>query len=95
MLFGIICLGLTAHFVHHAIQGKHGLEARSRLIERNTVLQRETAGLEAVRARLERDRRLLDQPEPDRDLVDEVAREQLGFARPGDVVIVTSPPADR
>ena len=91
MLVGIFCLGLTAHFVHHAIQGRHGLEARSRLIARHTVLQRETAGLEVVRARLERDRRLLDQPVPDADLVEEIAREQLGFARPGDIVVMTTP----
>ena len=74
------------YFAHHAINGKRGLEARSRLIERSRQLEPEIERLEAVRARLERDVRLLDTRDP--DIVEELANEILGFARPGDRVVV-------
>ena len=83
----LLCLGLTAYFVHHAINGRHGFEARSRLIERSALLEFEINSLEAVRAKLERDVALLATQKPDPDLVEEIAREMLGFVRPGDQVL--------
>jgi len=82
----LLCLGLTAYFAHHAIYGRHGLEARSRLIERSALLEFEIKGLEAVRAKLERDVALLSPDKPDPDIVEEIAREVLGFAYPDDFV---------
>ena len=84
----LLCLGLTAYFVHHAINGRHGFEARSRLIERSALLEFEIKSLEAVRAKLERDVALLSPQKPDSDLVEEVAREVLGFVRPDDAVLI-------
>src|SRR5690554_2059272 len=78
------CLTVSAYFVHHTITGKHGLEARSRLIERSRVLEREAAGLEAVRAELRRDVLLLRPDPPHPDMVEEIAMGVLGMARPGD-----------
>jgi cell division protein FtsB len=83
----LLCLGLTAYFVHHAINGRHGFEVRSRLIERSALLEFEIKSLEAVRAKLERDVALLTPDNPDPDLVEEISREVLGFVRPGDIVI--------
>ena len=83
----LLCLGLTAYFVHHAINGRHGFEARSRLIERSALLEFEINSLEAVRAKLERDVALLATQKPDPDLVEEIAREMLGFVRPSDQVL--------
>jgi cell division protein FtsB len=83
----LLCLGLTAYFAHHAILGRHGLETRSRLIERSALLEFEIKSLEAVRAKLERDVALLSPEQPDPDLVEEIAREVLGFVRPDDVVV--------
>ena len=82
----LLCLGLTAYFAHHAIYGRHGLEARSRLIERSTLLEFEIKSLEAVRAKLEHDVALLSPDTPDPDMVEEIAREILGFAHPDDFV---------
>lgn len=82
------CLLLQAYFIHHTITGKHGFEARSRLIERSTVVEREVAGLETVRSVLQRDVLLLRPDQPHSDLVEEVAMGVLGMARPGDVVIL-------
>ena len=83
----LLCLAFTAYFAHHAIHGRHGLEARSRLIERSNLLDFEIRSLEAVRAKIERDVALLEPELPNPDLVEEIAREVLGFVRPGDRVI--------
>jgi cell division protein FtsB len=84
----LLCLGLTAYFVHHAINGRHGFEVRSRLIERSALLEFEINSLEAVRAKLERDVALLSPDQPDADLVEEIAREVLGFVRPADAIVM-------
>jgi cell division protein FtsB len=83
----LLCLGLTAYFAHHAIYGRHGLEARSRLIERSALLEFEIKSLEAVRAKLVHDVVLLTPDKPDKDLVEEAAREVLGFAHPDDFIV--------
>jgi cell division protein FtsB len=80
-------LGLTAYFVHHAINGRHGFEVRSKLIERSAPLEFEIKSLEAVRAKLERDVALLSPTKPDPDLVEAIAREVLGFVRPQEQVL--------
>jgi len=87
----LLCLGLTAYFVHHAINGRHGFEVRSRLIERSALLEFEIKSLEAVRAKLRRDVALLSAPKPDPDLVEEISREVLGFVRPDDQLLTKQP----
>ena len=67
----LLCLGLTAYFAYHAINGRHGLEARKSLIERSSLLEFEVKSLEAVRAKLERDVALLAPDLPDPDMVEE------------------------
>lgn len=84
----LFCLGLMAYFGHHAVYGRHGLEARTRLIERSSLLAFETRSLEAVRAKLERDVALLSPTKPHPDLIEEVARDVLGFVKSDDIVIV-------
>jgi cell division protein FtsB len=90
ILVSLFCLFALGYFAYHAIVGKRGLEARSRLIERSGQLEPEIERLEALRARLERDVRLLDARDP--DIVEELAIEILGFARPGDRVVVAPMP---
>ena len=87
ILVSLFCLFALGYFAYHAIVGKRGLEARSRLIERSRQLEPEIGRLEALRARLERDVRLLDIRDP--DIVEELANEILGFARPDDRIVVT------
>src|SRR6185503_13991856 len=75
ILVSLLCLLALAYFVYHAIVGKRGLEARSRLIERSRQLEPEIGRLEALRARLERDVRLLDIRDP--DIVEELEAPDL------------------
>src|SRR5262245_9287256 len=87
-LVSVCCLLAIGYFAYHAVSGKRGWEARSRLIQRAGVLEHEIERLKAARARLGGDVRLLDAGDP--DLVEELAIETLGFARPGDRVVIFS-----
>lgn len=89
----LLCIGFTAYFAYHTLNGRHGLDARDRLLERESALQFEIQSLEAVRAKLERDVALLRPDLPDPDFVEEIAREVLGFAHPRDRVVVDNSPA--
>jgi cell division protein FtsB len=86
-LVSLCCLLAIGYFAYHATSGRRGYEARSRLIQRAGVLEGEIARLEAARGRLALDVRLLEAGDP--DLVEELAIDRLGFARPGDRVLVT------
>ncbi len=88
LLVVLACLGLTGYFGYHAVSGRHGLEARSRLQERGPTLKRELADLAGTRERLEREVALLTVEPPSPDLVEEIARELLGFVLPSEVVWV-------
>jgi cell division protein FtsB len=91
ILVSLACCCALAYVAYHAISGKRGLEARSRMIERSRQLEPEIERLEAVRARLENDVRLLNARDP--DLIAELAIGLLGFAPVGSRVIVASPAA--
>ncbi len=84
----LVCLCLTTYFAYHAVQGRHGLDARSKLLVRSATLERELSALGSVQARLEREIALLSEADPDPDLVDELSRAMLGFARPGDRLLM-------
>ncbi len=86
----LCCLALSAYFAHHAIHGRYGLEAKNKLMERSSLLDFEISSLEAVRSKLARDVALLSPELPDADLVEEVARDTLGFATPTDRILLQS-----
>jgi cell division protein FtsB len=77
-----------AYFGHHAVHGRHGLEARTRLLERSELLRFAAQSLEAQRQKLQRDVALLTPAKPHPDLVEELARDVLGFVKSDDVVIL-------
>lgn len=83
-------LALTTYFAHHALNGSHGLQARHRLTERASMLERDVARLEAVRAKLKRDVALLAPEQPDSDMISTIAAEVLGYVA-SDAVIVVPP----
>jgi cell division protein FtsB len=83
----LACLSSSAYFVYHAIRGRHGLEARNQLIERSNLLEFEIKSLEAVRAKLERDVALLAPEIPNPDLIEELARDILGYVHPKDHIL--------
>lgn len=86
-LVSLLCLGLTTYFVYHTIHGRHGFEARKILIERSSLLDFEIKSLDAERLALERDVALLEPALPNADIVEETARDVLGFADPRDKIL--------
>jgi cell division protein FtsB len=82
----LACLGLTAYFGFHAVNGRHGLDARQRIVQRLPQVERDLARLDAERALLRRDVALLSPELPSRDMVEEIARDVLGFVLPTEIV---------
>jgi cell division protein FtsB len=83
----LACLTATGYFSYHVRYGRHGIEARSELIERSALLDFEIRSLETVRSKLERDVALLRPEVPNSDLVEEIARDVLGYVRSDDKII--------
>lgn len=87
----LACLTSSAYFGYHALHGRHGLDARNRLIERASLLDFEIKSLETVRDKLNRDVALLAPDTPDPDMVEEIARDVLGYVHPQDVLVANVP----
>jgi len=81
------CWVTTGYFTYHAINGRHGFEARVRMIERSSMLEFEIKSLEAVRSHLARDIALLRPDTPAPDMVEEIARDVLGYSYPNDTIL--------
>jgi cell division protein FtsB len=84
----LACLSLTAYFAYHIRYGRHGLEARSELQERSALLDFEIKGLDTVRTKLRHDVALLSPEIPNADIVEEIARDVLGYVRADDKIVV-------
>jgi len=82
------CVALTAYFAYHIRYGRHGLEARAQLTERSALVDFEIKGLESVRTKLRHDVALLSPEIPNADIVEETARDMLGYVRSDDKIIV-------
>lgn len=80
-------LALIAYFAFHAISGNHGLLALRDLNAEFQVLKLEAAVTAGQRARLEADVSRMRRDNLDPALLDERARDVLGFARRDEVVI--------
>lgn len=83
----LACLSATAYFAHHARYGRHGFEARAQLLERSALLDFEIKSLDTVRSKLERDVALLTPELANPDIVEEIAREVLGYVHPNDRIV--------
>lgn len=87
LLVLLCCLTATAYFVYHARHGRHGLDVRAQLVERMALLDFEIKGLDRVRSKLRRDVALLSPEIPNADLVEEIARDVLGYVRPSETIL--------
>lgn len=83
------CLSATAYCTYYAVYGRHGLQARSALAERADLVEFEIRSLQTVRARLAHDVALLAADPPDPDMVEEIARDVLGYVHPDDRIVIT------
>ncbi|ROT95827.1 FtsB family cell division protein [Histidinibacterium lentulum] len=78
---------LSAYFVFAAVQGDYGLFRRAEIAAEARALEVELALLEGEVARMENLTRRLSDEYLDLDLLDERARDVLGFIRADEVVI--------
>lgn len=84
----VICLVMLGYFGFHAVEGKHGLEARAVLLKRASELEDRLARLEVERLRLVRNVDLLRNDRIDPDMLAEQARRLLVMTHPDDIVLV-------
>lgn len=82
-----VSLCLSGYFAYHTVSGRYGLEVRDKLVLRVSILEFETASLEKIKSRLSKDIALLSPEKPDADLVQEIARDHLGYVHPNERVI--------
>jgi cell division protein FtsB len=82
-----ICIALAAFFVYHAFQGDRGVLAMNRLNAEIELAKLALAKSDKKRQHLENRVSLVRPDGVDRDLLSELARQQLGMVHPDDIVI--------
>jgi cell division protein FtsB len=84
----LLGLSLVAYFGYHAVSGSRGLLAWREVSAELATSQQELDQVRAERVALERKVERLRPESLDRDLIDELARKQLSFVEPLDVLIL-------
>ena len=88
ILWPLLLMAVLAYFADLAWQGRAGLAEERVLAAREAALTAELAALRQRRARLDARVRALRADPRDLDLLDEVARRNLGYMRPDELVLV-------
>ena len=84
----LACLAVVTYLAHHAFVGERGIYTHLRLEKKAEELSAELGRLEVERERLERRIALIDNDNPDPDMLDERARAVLNFAHPDEITIL-------
>jgi cell division protein FtsB len=84
----VVGLGLAAYFGYHAVDGSRGLFAWREVNADLEASRQELERLRAERRRLEQRVMRLRHDSLDPDLIDELARKELSFVEPLDVIIL-------
>jgi cell division protein FtsB len=90
LLLHAVAASLIGYFALQAFQGNYGLEARKGYEEDITRLTRERDELQSERKELERHVALLRPESIDPDMVEELARRDLGFAGSNDLLMINT-----
>ena len=84
----VVGLSLAAYFSYHAVNGSRGLFAWREVSAELEASQRELDRLRAERRTVEQKVMRLRHDSLDPDLIDELARKELSFVEPLDVIIL-------
>ena len=84
----LVGFGLAAYFGYHAVNGSRGLFAWREVDAQLETSRHELENLRAERQSLEQRVRRLRHNSLDPDLIDELARKELSFVEPLDVIIL-------
>lgn len=83
-----VCMALLGYFAWHGYKGPRGYPFHDTLAVEAASLVEKHAAVEKQRLYLENKVALIRPESIDPDLLDELARSQLGMAAPGDVVVI-------
>ncbi len=87
LMLPLVLILVGAYFTFTAVQGNYGLFQRIQISAERDALQAELAMLEAETAEMEILTRRLSDDYLDLDLLDEQARDMLGYVRADEVVL--------
>ena len=86
----IVCVALLGYFAWHAFHGPRGFGYEKTISAQAKDLGAKLDQLRSERERLDKRVELMRPDSIDPDMLDELARANLGFAKPGDLVITTA-----
>jgi len=89
LIVTVVCLALLGFFAWHAFKGPRGFAHEAALEARAEKLATDLGALRAERKRLDRRVALMRPDSIDPDMLDELARTELGYVKAGDLVLVT------
>jgi cell division protein FtsB len=92
LIVPVIALGFSGYFAWHGWHGSFGIEARRQLAVEAKRLDAELDKVKAERKVVERRVALLSSASLESDMLDERAREILGFANAKEIAVVASAP---
>ncbi len=95
LIVPVIALGFSGYFAWHGWHGSFGIEARRQLAVEAERLDGELDKVKSERRTIERRVALLRAANLESDMLDERAREILGFANSNEVAIVATAPIGR
>ncbi len=84
----LICMAVVAYLAHHTFIGERGIYTHLRLEKQAEELSAELNRLEVERIKMERRIALINNDNPDIDMIDERARAVLNFADPNEITIM-------
>jgi cell division protein FtsB len=87
LILPLIALGFSGYFAWHGWHGSFGIEARRALDHEAARLDATMAEIHAEKVEIERRVSLLRAQSLESDMLDERAREILGYARPDELVV--------
>ena len=86
-----VCFAALGYFAWYAWKGPRGYPYQEHLQAKLALLDGKLAKIQTERQRLEHRVSLLRPESIDPDILDEMARSQLQLAKPGDLIIYTTP----
>lgn len=95
LIVPVIAIAFSGYFAWHGWHGSFGIEARRQLTVEAVRLNGELERVKQERKAIERRVNLLRSASLESDMLDERAREILGFANANEIAIVASAPQQR
>jgi cell division protein FtsB len=86
-LVPLLVLGALVYFGFHMVQGRHGLSAFAQYGQEIAVLEDQAQRVAAERTQIQNQVTLLQPRSVDPDYLDEMARRQLNYIAPDEIVI--------